>query len=215
MIEFKKIFGAARLIVIPALLGLLFVLPLSVFAAGTIFNPQATDDSTNVYYSMSKTGSFSNYRVYIDTDQSAGTGYLVNGIGANYMVANGTLNSYSGTGGDWGWTSLVAVTYTNTSGAVSWTVARSAIGKVGNPNAENLVFGADNPTNWLPAFTHTYGAPTPTPVPATATPARTPTAGPSPTPTPTSVGSTTVTYTASTAVITNPERGTDHTNTDC
>jgi len=218
MKHFKKISMMAQLFVLLAALGILVMLPFSAFAAGTIFNPHATDDSTNSYYGMSYTGSFQNYRVYIDTDQSTATGYLVNGIGANYMVVNGTLNSYSGTGSNWSWTSLGAVTYTNANGAVDWTVARSAIGKVGNPNAETLVFGADNPTNWLPPFTHTYGSPTPTPTPtATKTPTitPTPTTGPSPTPTNTPANSTTINYTASTAVITNPERGPDHTNTDC
>src|SRR5687767_3645951 len=93
------------------LLGLLFTLPLSVLAA-SISNPSATDDATYVYYRMSHSGSFSNYRVYIDTDQNASTGYSVNGIGAEYMVVNATLNSYCGTGGNWCWTNIGAVTFT-------------------------------------------------------------------------------------------------------
>src|SRR5688572_20498188 len=115
------------------LLGVLLAIPRHAYAAGTISNPQATDDAANVYYRVSYTGSFSNYRVYIDTDQSAATGYLVNGTGADYMVVNGTLNSYSGTGSNWSWAGIGPVTYTTAGGAKNWTVARSAIGKVGNP----------------------------------------------------------------------------------
>ncbi len=192
--------------------------------AGTIYNQQATNDGTNVTYSFSYSGTFTYFRVYIDTDQSSATGYNANGIGANYLVENGNLYSHPANDSNWSWTSLGAVTYANAGGAASWTIARSAIGETANPNAANLVFQVESPLTTTGIYIHTYSGggatstATNTPLGPTATRTNTP-VGPTNTPTrtPTSPagGSTTVTYSSSTAVITNPERGFDHTNTAC
>ncbi len=193
-------------------------------SCGTICNQQATNDGTNVYYGFSYTGAFSWYRVYIDTDQSSATGYNANGIGANYMVENGNLYSHPANDSNWSWTSLGAVTYTNTGGVASWTISRSAIGETANPNSANLVFQVESPLTTTGIYTHAYSGggatstATNTPLGPTATRTNTPvgpTNTPTRTPTPASGGSTTVNYSSSTAVITNPERGFDHTNTAC
>ncbi len=173
---------------------------------GTIYNQQASNDGTNVYYRFNYTGTFSWYRVYVDTDQNSTTGYVANRIGADYLLENANLYRYSGTGGAWGWTLLKTVTYTNANNLASWTVARSDIGETATPNTADLIFQVESPLTSSPKYTHVYSGS------ATATPT-----GSSPTATPTTAsgGTTTVSYTASTAVITNPERGFDHTNTAC
>src|SRR5438105_2750400 len=109
-------------------------------AHAAISGQQATNDNTNVYYQYNFTGAPGFWHVYVDTDQSATTGYKVQGIGANFMLENGTLYRYSGTGGAWGWTSVKTVTYSNSAGLAKWTVARADLGDTACPNADNLVF---------------------------------------------------------------------------
>lgn len=170
MKSFKSFFGnipvVVRLFAMLALLGGLFATPFSAFA-DVISNEQATNDSTNISYSFSYTGSFTNYRVYIDTDQSSGTGFIANGIGADYLLEDANLYSYSGTGGGWGWTWLTAATYTNVSAVASWTIARSDIGETADPNAADLIFQVEAPITSSAKYTHTYssGGPTATPTP--------------------------------------------------
>ncbi len=145
-----------------------------------------TNDATNVYYQFQYSSTWTSFRTYMDTDQNAATGFAINGIGANYMVENGFLYSYNGTGGAWGWASVKAVTYTNAANTVSWTVARADIGETASPNATDLVFQVE--TAGQPAYatlktTYTYGTGGVTLTPTrTATRTNTPT-GPTLTPT--------------------------------
>src|SRR5258707_454554 len=117
------------------------------------------------------------------------------------MVENGSLYSHPANNSTWSWTSLGAVTYTNTSGVASWTIARSAIGETANPNTANLVFQVESPLTTTGIYTHAYSGggatstATNTPLGPTATRTNTPvgpTNTPTRTPTPASGGSTTV-----------------------
>src|SRR5687767_1944514 len=100
-----------QIFVISALLGGLFATSFSAWAAPAraIVSYQATNDGTNVYYTLNYNSTYSFYRVYIDTDQNASTGYATTGIGANYLVENNNLYSSCGTG--WCWTSIGTVGY--------------------------------------------------------------------------------------------------------
>src|SRR5690242_18643863 len=128
-----------QVLAICALFGGLFATSFSAWAAPAraISSYQATNDSSNVTYQLNYTSTYSFYRVYIDTDQNAGTGFQTTGIGANYLVENNNLYSSCGTG--WCWTSLGTVTYTNSAGVARWTIARSAIGETANPNTADLL----------------------------------------------------------------------------
>src|SRR5687768_11771364 len=176
---------------------LFFSFAVAVLAAPlkAISSYQATNNSTNVTYQLNYTGTYSFFRVYIDTDQNAATGYNANGIGANYMVENGSLYSHPANNSTWSWTALGAVTFTNAGGVASWTIARSAIGETANPNSANLVFQVEAPLTTSAIYTHTYSGTGPTatrtntPVPPTATRTNTP-LGPTATRTNTSAGPT-------------------------
>src|SRR5688572_17023306 len=153
-------------------LAMLFIAVLPAFAA--ISNPQATNDATNVYYQFSYTGTPTFFRVYIDTDQNAATGFITTGIGGDYLLENGNLYSYSGVGGGWGWTWMMPVAYTNTDSTAYWTVARADIGETANPNAADLIFQAEAPLETSAKYTHVYSDGSP----ATATPDCLPTSTP-------------------------------------
>lgn len=152
--------------------------------ASTITSQQATNDASIVYYQFNYTGTNTYYRVYIDTDQNPATGLQTNGIGANYLLENNGLWVYAGAGTDWTWNLLKTVTYTNGSGLAKWSVARNDIGEGTTPNQADLVFQVELPPAIVSTakYIHTYSGGT--------------------------MGTTkTVTYSTTTALFANPERG--------
>jgi chitodextrinase len=96
---------------------------------------QAGNDATNLYYTINFTGAPSRVQLFLDTDRNAGTGYPTNGIGASHLVeisaGNGSLYSYSGSGGTWAWTFVRTVTHTIAGGAANITIARTDVGSPG------------------------------------------------------------------------------------
>lgn len=180
-------------------------------AVATISAPQATNDATNVYYQFTYSGSADYYQVLIDTNQSTANGLRIGGIGADFLVENGTLYRYTGTGVNWSWGFLKSVTHTKANNVAKWTVARADIGESATPNQTDLIFQLVKGTAAVATtakYTHIYSSG------STATPTRTPTASaintptrtPTPSPTP-AITTKTVTYSSTTALFPNPERG--------
>jgi hypothetical protein len=98
-------------------------------------------NSTTVTFQVTYSGNPSFVRVFVDTDQSASSGYPVAGIGADYLIENGYLYQYAGSGGSWAWTEMTAVSLTKSNGVATWNLPRSFFGSVsaftavGNYNA--------------------------------------------------------------------------------
>ena len=149
---------------------------------------QATSDAKNAYYKISTTRTPTWVRLFLDTNQNAGSGFPMRGIGADVLIENGNIYTYAGSGGSWAWTYLKRVSASSVSGGVaSVTVARADLG---SPASLDLVAQADAATS--AKMTQTFpGAPSP------------PASDPPP------VGGST-TYAASAATIANPERGFYH-----
>jgi hypothetical protein len=132
--------------------------------AGPIHAYFAENDATTVYYQATFDVSYAQKHVFIDTDQNAGTGYPVGGVGANYMIENGSLYQYTGTPPAWSWTSIGASNMTpatvGATGVTSFSIASSAIGETAANDATLLVFhgrtsgGVEFVTN--PAYLHTF-----------------------------------------------------------
>lgn len=188
-----------------------FTVAAAAAAATAISAPQATNDATNLYYQFTYSGSADYYQVLIDTNQSTANGLRIGGIGADFLVENGNLYRYTGTGTTWSWGLLKSVTFTKANKVAKWTVARADIGESATPNQADLIFQLVKGTAAIattPKYTHIYSngstaTPTRTPtVRATNTPTRTPT--PSPTP---AITTKTVIYSSTTALFPNPERG--------
>jgi hypothetical protein len=97
--------------------------------------------STTVTFQVTYSGTPSFVRVFIDSDQNATTGYPVAGIGADYLIENGFLYQYAGSGGSWAWTELQTVSLTESNGVATWNLPRSLFGSltaftaVGNYNS--------------------------------------------------------------------------------
>jgi len=97
--------------------------------------------STTVTFQVTYSGTPSFVRVLIDSDQNATTGYPVAGIGADYLIENGFLYQYAGSGGSWAWTELQTVSLTKSNGVATWNLPRTLFGSltaftaVGNYNS--------------------------------------------------------------------------------
>jgi hypothetical protein len=98
-------------------------------------------NSTTVIFHVTYSGTPSFVRVYLDLDQNAITGYPVVGIGADYLLENGFLYRYAGTGGSWAWTLIKSLPVTESNGVATWNLARSDLGSangitaIGNYNS--------------------------------------------------------------------------------
>jgi len=117
---------------IPRMLALLCLLSVSVgeraATAQTFSNEQAWDDGTNFHYEASYTGSYPNFNVYLDTNNST-SGLAWYSIYANYLIENTTTSSYSGSAGSWSWSATGTATETvPQTGTIEFTTPLSAIG---------------------------------------------------------------------------------------
>lgn len=130
-----------------------------------LFNDRATNDATNVNYRFQYSSAWTQFQVFIDTDRSAATGYGIGGIGANYLVENGTLYRHSGAAAAWTWTTVGAVTFTNASSVASWRITRAALGETLSNESADLMYRVQTSTASaaLPKRSHLYFGGTGTP----------------------------------------------------
>lgn len=112
-------------------------------------NVWATNDSTNLYISYQVAGIISStnyYHIFIDTDgdSSGKTGYIYNdsaSIGAEYMIENSSLYSYSGTGGsNWSWSSASGMQEAVSGGRSELSIPLKTLYPKGLKNTVKLIF---------------------------------------------------------------------------
>jgi hypothetical protein len=75
--------------------------------------------------------SFNDHNVFIDTDNSTATGYQVGGIGADFLIQNGTFFHHTTGANTWDWTQNTLGTgplISSTGGAYNWQVPSSEFG---------------------------------------------------------------------------------------
>ena len=120
---------------------------------------RGSNDGVYENYSLYFNHPFSMYRVYIDSDHSASTGFAVAGIGADYLIQDNTLYAHGAPG--WDWTPIGSAGQTMTASSTEWTVPRSAIGETSYPNSASLAFEAltsGSPTENTGSYEHVYSA---------------------------------------------------------
>ncbi|HVK55803.1 MAG TPA: DUF4832 domain-containing protein [Burkholderiales bacterium] len=117
---------------------------------------QASNDATQVYYQFQYTGAQSVLRLYLDTDQTTATGYSLGGIGADYLIENGSLYRYAGANGGWGWSFVKSVTYSNANQTANWTVT---LVDIGSPAVTGLIAQVESPLSSSAKTTHVMYAP--------------------------------------------------------
>ena len=113
----------------------------------------ATNDDLTSTFQLSYTGNPTFRRVYIDVDPGHGTGYTPPGVGADYLIENGTLYKYGGKAEEWEWDPHAAAALSTTNGTARWTVSRADLG---NPERSELVFQVESPLVSSPPYTQSY-----------------------------------------------------------
>jgi hypothetical protein len=108
---------------------------------------RASNNASTNTYRFEFSGTYAYHRVYLDTDESAASGFVRCGLGANYLIENSTLWRYTGTGSSWSWTSLGPVTRTIGPASATWSVARSALGETAAPNGADVCFEVETASN--------------------------------------------------------------------
>ena len=107
-------------------------------------------DNTSVLFKFfGDVVSYNSFQVFLDTDQNPFTGYSIQGIGADFLLENDTLNAYAGGGRDWVWKSVqVEMFFSNYGQVAKWILPRSALG---NSKIIDAVFQLSD-VNWRSAF---------------------------------------------------------------
>lgn len=121
---------------------------------------RARNDATDLSYRVQLQNGWDYRRVYIDTDRAAATGYRVAGIGAEFLIENGGLYAYTGTGSTWSWSlvSDLAVANEEDPDAVSWRFPRPALGATTSTSLVFEVARARGPTKTGRPYAHDYSA---------------------------------------------------------
>ena len=119
---------------------------------------QTSYDTTNVYYRIPYSSTTSWIRAYLDTDRNAATGYRVGTVGATYLIENGSLYRYTGTGTNWAWSYVKAVGFAKSNGIATITAARADLGSTAGLD---LIANTDPPSLTSAKITQTFAASAP------------------------------------------------------
>jgi hypothetical protein len=115
-----------------------------------ITSPAGSYTSSTVTYAANYLLPFGFRRVFIDSDNNAGTGYSTTGtpsgsptIGADFLIENNTLYSFAGSSStDYSWTTVATVTPTVSGSSVTWVINTSSLG-TGAATTQQVAFQAD------------------------------------------------------------------------
>lgn len=118
-----------------------------------ISNLQAESDSEVLNLQFTFIGALEDYngfQVFLDTDQNPASGFAIGGLGAEFLLENGTLNAYAGSGSDWNWTPLESeIVHRNDEQTARWSVLLADLG-----NPQGFDFAAQLvDTDWNTVFT--------------------------------------------------------------
>lgn len=123
---------------------------------------RASNGVSDVTYRYQHTGAWDWRRVWIDRDRSAATGFFSPriGVGADFLIENGRLYRYAGTGSTWAWTAVTpspAVETGTLDGQtwIQWTFAQASLGATTDVD---LVFQVERPgaSTLSPIYRHLY-----------------------------------------------------------
>ena len=124
--------------------------------ASPYLGPYVENDGARVYFHARITQPFSYRHVFIDDDASAATGYAIGGIGAGFMIENGSLYRWVGPG--WAWTRVGSANQVVSGDSHDWSVARADVNAaIGAPRIA-VVFQANggSPTYVAPVMQHAF-----------------------------------------------------------
>jgi hypothetical protein len=116
----------------------------------------AENDAARVYYHAEIAAPDTFEHLFIDIDGKATSGYGFAGVGAEYMIENGTLYRQSAPG--WSWVRVGSAHLSVNGPAHDWWVERSDIGSSQGAPVERVVFQENGarPTYIAPVYTHAF-----------------------------------------------------------
>ena len=101
-----------------------------------IFNTNIENDAETLVVQFEFVGdpaSYNGFQVLVDADQSIQTGLSIEGIGADFLLENDSIHSYSGSGSDWKWDAVdVELAFSNEDQIAKWTLPPGALGDTTN-----------------------------------------------------------------------------------
>jgi len=119
------------------------------------------NDSTKFYFEAVTTSPWSFRQIYADVDSNLATGFRFGGIGADYLIENGNLYRYAGSGTDWTWALLGWIAHPTSAGTTyDWWVWRADMkgpgnsGMFFNQGGARLLFSGNTgaPTSTTPVY---------------------------------------------------------------
>jgi len=116
----------------------------------------AENDASAIYYHVDVNAPFTWKHIFIDADANASTGYSMAGIGAEYLIENGTLYRQSAPG--WNWARVTTAHLVVNGADHDWWILRSDVGATGASPTQRVVFQGNGnaPTFVAPVYTHRF-----------------------------------------------------------
>lgn len=113
----------------------------------TISGQKATNTGTTVTYTYAWTGTVASHDVFVDTDQRSGTGFIIGGIGADYLLQDDWLYRFTGTAQSiWSWSAVRQIAFRAGSPA-TWTVNRADLKETNLcSEASDVIFHTEDTT---------------------------------------------------------------------
>ena len=118
---------------------------------------------TSLTYRFQYTGSWNWVRAYVDRDRTIGTGFNYNGVGAEFLIENGVLYRYAGSGPNWSWAAVSPNPVVQTTGPidgmtfVQWDLNQSDLGST--TKDVNLLFEVESPVATSTGYVVSWIAP--------------------------------------------------------
>jgi hypothetical protein len=114
------------------------------------------NDGDRVYFHADIDEGFDVHHIFIDDDANPRTGYAYNGVGAGYLIENGSLYRYVGPG--WAWEKVGRAGHVVDGTSHDWSVARAELGATRGSPLFNVVFQAHGglPLYIAPAMLHAF-----------------------------------------------------------
>ena len=114
-------------------------------SANVISSPAGSNDSELVKLSYRYSGTHQFHRAYIDADLNPATGFLRQGIGADFLIEGNLLRAYTGTGSNFSFNTVIRqVAFQSLSGRATWKFDRDDIGASSDLADVKVLFEVEN-----------------------------------------------------------------------
>lgn len=116
----------------------------------------AENDRDRIYYHIAAHAPVTYRHVFIDSDDNPATGYRFGGVGADYLIENGSLYRHVGPG--WAWAFQAGANLSVTGDRHDWSILRTDVGASGGSPVHRVVFQGNGnaPSFVAPIYDHRF-----------------------------------------------------------